>query len=97
MLFQGGALFDSMTVEQNVRFPLTMFTSMTREEKLDRVNFCLQRVNLENALNSTFFNPPPLTHGHLLETHIHPANLRVQHCLFVKILALIGFAIFLLF
>ncbi len=49
MLFQGGALFDSMTVEQNVRFPLTMFTSMTRDEKLERVNFCLKRVNLENV------------------------------------------------
>lgn len=49
MLFQGGALFDSMTVEQNVRFPLTMFTNLSREEKLERVNFCLKRVNLENA------------------------------------------------
>ena len=36
-----------MTVEQNIRFPLDMFTSMTRKEKLDRVNFCLERVNLE--------------------------------------------------
>jgi phospholipid/cholesterol/gamma-HCH transport system ATP-binding protein len=49
MLFQGGALFDSLTVEQNVRFPITMFTNMSRDEKLERVNFCLQRVNLENA------------------------------------------------
>lgn len=47
MLFQGGALFDSMTVEQNVMFPLNMFTKMTAPEKLDRVNFCLERVNLE--------------------------------------------------
>ena len=46
MLFQGGALFDSMTVEQNVMFPLNMFTKMTPAEKLDRVNFCLERVNL---------------------------------------------------
>ena len=46
MLFQGSALFDSMTVEENVMFPLTMFTNMSREEKLDRANFCLQRVNL---------------------------------------------------
>lgn len=46
MLFQGSALFDSMTVEENVMFPLTMFTSMTKKEKLDRVNFCLDRVNL---------------------------------------------------
>jgi phospholipid/cholesterol/gamma-HCH transport system ATP-binding protein len=49
MLFQGGALFDSLTVEQNVAFPLTMFTHMTKQEKTDRVNFCLKRVNLENA------------------------------------------------
>ena len=46
MLFQGGALFDSMTVEQNVMFPLNMFTRMSSAEKLDRVNFCLERVNL---------------------------------------------------
>jgi len=49
MLFQGGALFDSMTVEENVIFPLNMFSDMTREEKLDRANFCLKRVNLENV------------------------------------------------
>lgn len=47
MLFQGSALFDSMTVEENVMFPLTMFSDMTEKEKLERVNFCLQRVNLE--------------------------------------------------
>jgi phospholipid/cholesterol/gamma-HCH transport system ATP-binding protein len=49
MLFQGGALFDSMTVEENVMFPLNMFSNMTNEEKLDRVNFCLSKVNLVNA------------------------------------------------
>ncbi len=49
MLFQGGALFDSMTVEQNVMFPLSMFTKKSLEEKLERVNFCLKRVNLENS------------------------------------------------
>ena len=48
MLFQGGALFDYMTVEENIMFPLTMFTNQSTEEKLDRVNFCLKRVNLEN-------------------------------------------------
>jgi len=48
MLFQGGALFDYMTVEENIMFPLTMFTDQTTEEKLERVNFCLKRVNLEN-------------------------------------------------
>jgi phospholipid/cholesterol/gamma-HCH transport system ATP-binding protein len=49
MLFQGSALFDSLTVEQNVRFPLDMFTNKTMEEKTDRVNFCLKRVNIINA------------------------------------------------
>jgi len=49
MLFQGGALFDSLTVEQNVTFPLKMFTNVTNAEKRDRANFCLHRVNLENV------------------------------------------------
>ncbi|MGQ0827432.1 MAG: ABC transporter ATP-binding protein [Bacteroidota bacterium] len=49
MLFQGGALFDSKTVEENVVFPISMFTDLTESEKQDRANFCLQRVNLENA------------------------------------------------
>lgn len=49
VLFQGGALFDSMNVEENVMFPLNMFTKMSRNDKLDRVNFCLKRVNLENT------------------------------------------------
>lgn len=48
MLFQGGALFDSQTVEENVTFPLSMFTDMSPAEKRDRANFCLSRVNLEN-------------------------------------------------
>jgi phospholipid/cholesterol/gamma-HCH transport system ATP-binding protein len=47
MLFQGGALFDYMSVEENVMFPLSMFTTKPYEEKLERVNFCLRRVNLE--------------------------------------------------
>jgi len=46
MLFQNSALFDSMTVEQNIIFPLEMFTDMSRSEKVDRANFCLERVNL---------------------------------------------------
>jgi phospholipid/cholesterol/gamma-HCH transport system ATP-binding protein len=46
MLFQGGALFDSQTLEENVRFPLDMFTTMSKEEKLERVNFCLEKVQL---------------------------------------------------
>ncbi len=49
MLFQGGALFDSLSVEDNVAFPLQMFTQKTKEEILERVNFCLQRVKLENV------------------------------------------------
>ena len=51
MLFQGGALFDSMTVEQNVVFPLSMFTNQSEAEKRDRANFCLSRVNIHNANN----------------------------------------------
>ena len=46
MLFQGGALFDSMNVEANVMFPLNVLTKMKPAEKLDRVNFCLERVGL---------------------------------------------------
>jgi phospholipid/cholesterol/gamma-HCH transport system ATP-binding protein len=46
MLFQGSALFDSMSVEDNIRFPLDMFTNKTRKEKDSRVNYCLERVNL---------------------------------------------------
>ncbi|KAA3622731.1 MAG: ATP-binding cassette domain-containing protein, partial [Flavobacterium sp.] len=53
MLFQGGALFDSMTIEENVMFPLRMFTNKKREEMLERVNEVLARVNLENV-NSKF-------------------------------------------
>ncbi|SNS78425.1 phospholipid/cholesterol/gamma-HCH transport system ATP-binding protein [Ekhidna lutea] len=49
MLFQGGALFDSLTVEQNVMFPLNVLTKQSEEEKLERVNFCLERVGLENV------------------------------------------------
>lgn len=48
MLFQGSALFDSMSVEDNVGFPLLMLKKMSKSERLDRVNFCLKRVNLEN-------------------------------------------------
>jgi phospholipid/cholesterol/gamma-HCH transport system ATP-binding protein len=51
MLFQGSALFDSLTVEQNVRFPLDMFTDKPLEEKIDRVNFCLKRVDIINSNN----------------------------------------------
>ena len=53
MLFQGSALFDSMTVEENIRFPLDMFTHKTKQEKLDRVNYCLDRVDL-NGTNDKY-------------------------------------------
>lgn len=49
MLFQGGALFDSMTVEQNVMFPLRMFTTSKKKEHLTRVNEVLERVNLSDS------------------------------------------------
>lgn len=48
MLFQGSALFDFATAEENVMFPLNFFSGMSKSEKLDRVNFCLKRVGLEN-------------------------------------------------
>jgi len=46
MLFQASALFDSMTVEENIMFPLRMFTDMTKAEMINRANECLERVNL---------------------------------------------------
>ena len=49
MIFQGGALLDSSSVEENVKLPLDLFTSQSEAEKLERVNFCLQRVRLENV------------------------------------------------
>jgi phospholipid/cholesterol/gamma-HCH transport system ATP-binding protein len=53
MLFQGTALFDSLNVEDNIAFPLRMFTKLSPSEVLDRVNFCLKRVNMEN-INKLF-------------------------------------------
>ena len=53
MLFQGNALFDSMTIEENIRFPLDMFTNQTLKEKRARVDLCLERVNLE-GINSKY-------------------------------------------
>lgn len=47
MLFQGNALFDSLTVEENIRFPLDMFTKQSIKEKRKQVDYCLERVNLE--------------------------------------------------
>jgi phospholipid/cholesterol/gamma-HCH transport system ATP-binding protein len=51
MLFQGGALFDSKTVEENITFSLAMFTGMTEQEQKERAQFCLSRVNLNDAGN----------------------------------------------
>jgi len=49
MVFQGGALFDSLTVEENVRFPLDMFSELSNTEKQKQVDFCLERVNITDA------------------------------------------------
>jgi phospholipid/cholesterol/gamma-HCH transport system ATP-binding protein len=49
MLFQGGALFDSKNVQENVMFPLDILTKMSPAEKIERVNFCLKRVGLEGV------------------------------------------------
>ncbi len=49
MLFQGAALFDSFTVAENVMFPLDMFTDMSHSEKLERANFCLNRVDMDKT------------------------------------------------
>lgn len=60
MLFQGSALFDSLTVLQNVLFPMDMFTEMSNEEKIERAKFCLDRVNI---LNSDNLYPAELSGG----------------------------------
>ncbi len=60
MLFQGSALFDSMTVDENIRFPLDMFTNWTRVEKQKRVDWCLERVNM-SGINSKY--PSELSGG----------------------------------
>jgi phospholipid/cholesterol/gamma-HCH transport system ATP-binding protein len=49
MVFQGGALFDSLTIMQNIIFPLEMFTDLSYKEKVDRAHYCLNRVGLENV------------------------------------------------
>ncbi|MEG0788842.1 MAG: ATP-binding cassette domain-containing protein [Alistipes sp.] len=51
MIFQGGALLDSSSVEENVKLPLDLFTNQSEAEKMERVNFCLQRVRLTDANN----------------------------------------------
>ena len=61
MVFQGGALFDSISVEENVRFPLDMFTSMTSADKEKRVDFCLDHVNIEKKAFK--LNPSEISGG----------------------------------
>lgn len=67
MIFQGGALLDTLTVEENVRFPLDFFTDMTLSEKRDRVQFCLDRVELFNVNN---LYPSELSGGMVKRTAI---------------------------
>lgn len=61
MVFQGGALFDSISVEDNVRFPLDMFTLMSNIEKQKRVAFCLDHVNIEKKAFK--LNPSEISGG----------------------------------
>ncbi len=79
MLFQGGALFDSKNVEDNVKFPLDLLAKMPRDEKLDRVNFCLKRVGLVNA-NSKM--PSELSGGMKKRVGIARAIVNSPKCLF---------------
>ena len=60
VVFQGSALFDSLTIEENVMFPLNMLTHQSHQEKLDRVNYCLHRVDL---LNTNQLYPSELSGG----------------------------------
>ena len=58
MIFQGGALLDSSTVEENVKLPLDLFTSQSEKEKMERVDFCLQRSALkDHAARAIVLNP----------------------------------------
>lgn len=79
MLFQGGALFDSMTIEENVMFPLRMFTNRKRSEMLDRVNEVLARVNLENV-NKKY--PAEISGGMQKRVSIARAIVNKPHYLF---------------
>src|SRR6476659_2908891 len=80
MLFQGSALFSSMTVEENIIFPLDMFTRDTRKQKMDRVNEVLNRVNLEGA-NKKF--PAELSGGMMKRVGIARAIVLNPKYLFV--------------
>ena len=79
MLFQGSALFDSMTVAQNVEFPLQMLTpEMSNEERRDRVEFCLKRVGLENAGNKM---PTEISGG--MKKRVGIARAIAPHCTYL--------------
>lgn len=80
MLFQGAALFDSMTVEENVMFPLTMYSNLSFNEKLQKVNECLERVNL-GGKNSLY--PAELSGGMKKRTGIARAIIMNPKFLFV--------------
>jgi phospholipid/cholesterol/gamma-HCH transport system ATP-binding protein len=80
MLFQGSALFSSMTVEENILFPLDMFTRSTRKEKMNRVNEVLERVNL-NGANKKF--PAELSGGMMKRVGIARAIVLNPKYLFV--------------
>jgi phospholipid/cholesterol/gamma-HCH transport system ATP-binding protein len=80
MLFQGSALFDSLTVEQNILFPLNMFTTFSSKKKLDRVNEVLQRVNLV-GVNKKF--PAELSGGMMKRVGIARAIVLNPKYLFV--------------
>lgn len=79
MLFQGGALFDSMNIEENVMFPLRMFTNQKRDEMLDRVNMVLKRVDLENV-NKKY--PSEISGGMQKRVSIARAIVNQPHYLF---------------
>jgi phospholipid/cholesterol/gamma-HCH transport system ATP-binding protein len=78
MLFQSSALFDSMTVEENVEFPLKMLTDMNKEERMERVNFCLKRVGLEGSNKKT---PAELSGG--MKKRVGIARAIAPHCTYL--------------
>lgn len=79
MLFQGSALFDSMTVEQNIKFPLDMFTDLKHRDKLQKVNEVLARVNMEGA-NNKF--PAEISGGMKKELVLHGLLFLIQNIFF---------------
>ncbi len=78
MLFQSSALFDSMTVEKNVEFPLKMLTDMNKEERMERVNFCLKRVGLEGSNKKM---PAELSGG--MKKRVGIARAIAPHCTYL--------------